>query len=68
MQEIILTDLVRFDCKIWNIDEGKFFLRRRVNKAKNILIVLDNVDNFDQLDALMVTKVLGQSCRVLVMT
>lgn len=68
VQEIILTDLLRFDCKIRNIDEGKVFLRRRLNKAKNILIVLDNVDNFDQLDALMVTKVLGPSCRVLVTT
>lgn len=68
VQEIILGDLLRFECKIRSIDEGKVLLRRRLNKAKNILIVLDNVDNFEQLDALMVTKVLGPSCTVLVTT
>lgn len=68
LQEIITRDLLDFDCKIRNVDEGKVLLRRRLNKATGILVVLDNVDTFDQLEGLMVSEILGPSCRVLVTT
>eukprot|EP01018_Ginkgo_biloba_P005110 Gb_04247 [translate_table: standard] len=69
VQAMLIRDLLHFDCEIPNIDQGKVLLRRRLKRAERVLIVLDNIDSYGQLDGLLVSEILVQpGCTVLVTT
>eukprot|EP01018_Ginkgo_biloba_P005094 Gb_13560 [translate_table: standard] len=38
VQAMLIRDLLRFDCEIPNIDQGKVLLRRRLKRAERVLI------------------------------
>ncbi|XP_031736894.1 TMV resistance protein N [Cucumis sativus] len=52
LQEKLLYEILKFDLKIGNLDEGINIIRSRL-RSKKVLIVLDDVDKLKQLEALV---------------
>ncbi|KAH9289818.1 hypothetical protein KI387_033935 [Taxus chinensis] len=61
----LLQKLVPYDWKIDNTSEGKELLRRRLQN-REVLMVLDDIDNEEQIDALLVKEVIGAGSLVIV--
>ncbi|KAH9289821.1 hypothetical protein KI387_033938, partial [Taxus chinensis] len=61
----LLQKLVHYDWKIDNISEGKEFLKSRLQNVE-VLMVLDDIDNEEQIDALLVKEVIGAGSLVIV--
>ncbi|KAK1427544.1 hypothetical protein QVD17_16231 [Tagetes erecta] len=51
LQEIFLSRILKTEMKLQSVDEGKNMIRSRLNHS-NVLIILDDVDDCKQLDAL----------------
>eukprot|EP01018_Ginkgo_biloba_P038190 Gb_26048 [translate_table: standard] len=51
LQRQILMDLTGGDIKVNNVDHGKMVMRKHL-RSKRVLVILDDVDNKEQLDAL----------------
>eukprot|EP01018_Ginkgo_biloba_P021916 Gb_35242 [translate_table: standard] len=60
LQSKLLNDLVHIDCKINTTSEGKDILRDRLRNRSGFLLVLDDIDHEDQLDA-FVAKDMGMT-------
>ncbi|XP_020531000.1 TMV resistance protein N isoform X3 [Amborella trichopoda] len=67
VQGFLLKDLLQIDNQIHSINQGKFLLRKCLVRAE-VIIVLDNIDDFDQLDALQVPEVVHCTSIVLITT
>eukprot|EP01018_Ginkgo_biloba_P023528 Gb_26264 [translate_table: standard] len=66
LQRKLLSDLCHFDRKIQSVSEGKEILRNRL-RGLHVLIIVDDIDHDDQLDALLVKKgILGSGSLILV--
>eukprot|EP01018_Ginkgo_biloba_P023509 Gb_17378 [translate_table: standard] len=66
LQSKLLSDLCHFDRRIQSVSEGKEILRKRL-RGLHALIILDDIDHDDQLDALLVKKgILGPSSLILI--
>ncbi|KAH9289822.1 hypothetical protein KI387_033939 [Taxus chinensis] len=61
----LLQKLVHYDWKINNTSEGKGLSRSRLQN-REVLMVLDDIDNEEQIDALLVKEVLGAGSLVIV--
>ncbi|KAH9289158.1 hypothetical protein KI387_033275 [Taxus chinensis] len=72
LQSQLLKDLTCDEVKIYNVSKGKEMLEHRVNcltqnKSCKFLIVIDDIDNRDQMDALLLRKdLLGSGSLVIV--
>eukprot|EP01018_Ginkgo_biloba_P015508 Gb_05622 [translate_table: standard] len=60
LQRQLLKDLACIDCEINSTSEGKGIIRARLNYTE-ILLVLDDIDHEDQLDAFIARDVLIRS-------
>ena len=66
LQRELLRCLCRYNGRIQNVHEGKAIIRQQVTNLK-VLVVLDDVDHEDQLDAFLVNeKIFGEGSRVIV--
>eukprot|EP01018_Ginkgo_biloba_P026728 Gb_33172 [translate_table: standard] len=65
LQSRLLKQLVLYDSRIYSTLEGKELLRSRL-RGINDLIILDDVDDASQLDALIVKGVVGSDSLVII--
>uniref|UniRef100_A0A6N2KM27 TIR domain-containing protein n=1 Tax=Salix viminalis TaxID=40686 RepID=A0A6N2KM27_SALVM len=69
LQERLLHDILK--SKVWkisNVDEGINLIKERLHR-KNVLVVLDDVDKREQLEALMVERCwFGNGSKIIVVT
>ncbi|KAG6599272.1 Disease resistance protein RUN1, partial [Cucurbita argyrosperma subsp. sororia] len=52
LQEHLLHEILKEDLKVGNVDKGINVIKNRL-RSKKVLIVVDNVDKFEQLEALV---------------
>ncbi|KAI3967387.1 hypothetical protein MKW92_004665 [Papaver armeniacum] len=55
VQSQLLKDILKIDHEVHSINQGKYLLKKCLNKTQ-VLIVLDNIDDPDHLDALLVPE------------
>lgn len=65
LQKKLLQKLVHYDWQIENASQGKEFLRSRLQNEE-VLLVLDDVDDEEQIEALLVKEVLAARSLVIV--
>ncbi|GLJ05877.1 hypothetical protein SUGI_0027090 [Cryptomeria japonica] len=69
LQSQLLRDLFLEERKFMSKSEGKSFLKQRMRRSRNrFLIVLDDVDDHQQLDALLLRDALNSGSLVIVTT
>ncbi|CAH1421475.1 unnamed protein product [Lactuca virosa] len=51
LQKQVLSDVLNEDIRVSSISDGKYLMKRRL-RDKKVLVVLDDVDHIDQLEAL----------------
>ncbi|XP_071696789.1 TMV resistance protein N-like isoform X1 [Rutidosis leptorrhynchoides] len=68
VQEKILSALLKTNVNVQSVEEGKKMIRRRLRRS-NVLIVLDDVDKDDQIEALAGShKWFGDGSRIIITT
>eukprot|EP01018_Ginkgo_biloba_P040332 Gb_01678 [translate_table: standard] len=65
LQSKLLNDVLNIDCKIDSLSEGTKILRYRLG-ASGILVILDDINHVDQLDALLVKDALRRGSLIIV--
>ena len=66
LQRKLLHGLCKYKGEIQNVNHGKALIRKRLTNLK-VLVVLDDVDHEDQLDAFLVNeKIFGEGSKVIV--
>lgn len=65
LQKKILKGLTRLNQDVDNVDEGKWMLQKHLSKSR-VLLVLDDVDDADHVDALLPVDVLHPESLVLI--
>eukprot|EP01018_Ginkgo_biloba_P040749 Gb_18999 [translate_table: standard] len=65
LQRKLLQKLVHYDWEFNSTSEGKEILRNRLLGSK-VLIVLDDINHADQIDALLVSDVLGSDSLIII--
>eukprot|EP01018_Ginkgo_biloba_P013544 Gb_18730 [translate_table: standard] len=65
LQSQLLKEALNFSCEIKHPDQGKGILRYRLRDCR-VLIVLDDIDHKNQLDALLVKDVLGSGSLIII--
>ncbi|XP_076910976.1 TMV resistance protein N-like [Bidens hawaiensis] len=68
LQENLISRLLKKEMKLQSVEEGKHIIRSRLNHS-NVLIVLDDVNDGEQLDALVGShKWFGSGSRIVITT
>nr|XP_043637865.1 disease resistance protein Roq1-like [Erigeron canadensis] len=68
LQQKILSTLLKTKVEVQSVEEGKFIIKRRLCNSK-VLVVLDDVDDLDQLQALAGShKWFGVGSRIIITT
>ncbi|XP_008231892.1 PREDICTED: TMV resistance protein N-like [Prunus mume] len=65
LQKQLLSDLLKRNVNIWNVEMGINVLRERLH-TKKVLIVLDDVDQLEQLAALCDRSCFGSGSRIII--
>eukprot|EP01018_Ginkgo_biloba_P015596 Gb_16251 [translate_table: standard] len=65
LQEQILNELLHLELKVNSVDAGKMKMRERL-RSKRVLLILDDVDDRKQLEALHVDRCFGGGSRVII--
>jgi hypothetical protein len=67
LQEQLLNDILKTNLKIGNVDRGIIIIKERINRKK-VLVILDDVDEFENLHTLVEKQWLGPGSRIIVTT
>ncbi|XP_062171135.1 disease resistance protein RUN1-like [Alnus glutinosa] len=67
LQEKLLNDIMKVNLKIDNVDRGINIIKERI-RGKKVLVVVDDVDDFEKLDPLVEKEWLGPGSRMIVTT
>jgi hypothetical protein len=67
LQKQLLKDIFKTNLKIYNVDSGVSIIERRI-RGKKVLVVLDDVDDFENLHKLVQKQWFGQGSRIIVTT
>jgi hypothetical protein len=67
LQEKLLNDILKRNLKIDNVDRGINIIKERIC-GKKVLIVVDDVDDFEKLHSLVEKEWLGPGSRIIVTT
>jgi GTPase SAR1 family protein len=67
LQEKLLNDILKRNLKIDNVDRGINIIKERI-RGKKVLVVVDDVDNFEKLHLLVEKEWLGPGSRIIVTT
>ncbi|XP_059430129.1 disease resistance protein RPV1-like isoform X2 [Corylus avellana] len=67
LQEQLLNDIFKTNLKICNVDSGVSIIEKRI-QGKKVLVVLDDVDDFENLHKLVKKQWFGQGSRIIVTT
>nr|XP_043637864.1 disease resistance protein RUN1-like [Erigeron canadensis] len=68
LQQIFLSTVLKTEVKVQSVEEGKFIIKSRLCNSK-VLVVLDDVDDLDQLQALAGShKWFGVGSRIIITT
>jgi len=67
LQEQLLNDILKMNLKISNVDRGISIIEKRI-QGKKVLVILDDVDDFKNLDALVEKQWFGPGSRIIVTT
>jgi hypothetical protein len=67
LQEKLLNDILKMNLKIDNVDRGINIIKERI-RGKKVLVVVDDVDNFEKLHLLVEKEWLGPGSRIIVTT
>jgi hypothetical protein len=67
LQEQILNDILKTNLKIDNVDRGISIIEERI-RGKKVLVIVDDVDDFEKLHWLVEKEWLGPGSRIIVTT
>ena len=67
LQEQLLNDILKKNLKIGHVDRGINIIKERI-RGKKVLVILDDVDDFEELHKLVEKQWLGQGSRIIVTT
>jgi ABC-type dipeptide/oligopeptide/nickel transport system ATPase component len=67
LQKQLLKDIFKTNLKIYNVDSGVSIIERRI-RGKKVLVVLDDIDDFENLHKLVQKQWFGQGSRIIVTT
>jgi hypothetical protein len=67
LQEQLLQDILKKELKIGNVDRGISIIEERIH-GKKVLVILDDVDDFENLHKLVKKERLGPGSRIIVTT
>jgi hypothetical protein len=67
LQEQLLSDILKMNLKIGNVDRGINIIEERT-RGKKVLVILDDVDDFENLHTLVEKQWFGLGSRIIVTT
>jgi len=67
LQEKLLNDILKMNLKIDNVDRGINIIKERIC-GKKVLVVVDDVDDFEKLQPLVEKEWLGPGSRIIITT
>jgi hypothetical protein len=67
LQEKLLNDILKMNLKIDNVDRGINIIKERI-RGKKVLVVVDDVDDFEKLQPLVEKEWLGLGSRIIITT
>jgi len=67
LQEKLLNDILKTSLKINNVDRGISIIKERIH-GKKVLVILDDVDDFENLHALVERQWFGPGSRIIITT
>jgi len=67
LQEQLLYDILKTNLKIDNVEKGIKLIEERLRRKK-VLVILDDVDNFEKLQLLIEKKWFGKGSRIIITT
>ncbi|XP_062171829.1 disease resistance protein RPV1-like isoform X1 [Alnus glutinosa] len=67
LQEQLLYDILKTNLKIDNVEKGIKLIEERLRRKK-VLVILDDVDNFEKLQLLVEKKWFGKGSRIIITT
>ncbi|XP_059429961.1 disease resistance protein RPV1-like isoform X2 [Corylus avellana] len=67
LQEQLLNDILKMNFKIGNVDRGINIIKERI-QGKKVLVILDDVDDFEKLHTLVEKEWFGSGSRIIVTT